>query len=105
PCGGSRMTQPNNAVTATVVFEDAEGAATDPDAGTSIIWRIYNRHRKLLESETQALADATKTATGTYTYDYTPPLSLAGAGFWIEAHATVGGKPQSAWAWTDVELP
>lgn len=78
-----------NAVIATVVFEDANGTATAPDG--SVVWTVYDQSQTSLDTETQALGDAT--ATGTYQFTYTPTSVET---IYIEASATVQSIPQVA---------
>lgn len=81
-----------NTDTWTVVFEDANGTATNPDADTSVVWTAsrYADGTSVLDTETQAVADAT--ATGTFVYVYVP--TSAGP-YYVKATATIGGVVQA----------
>lgn len=99
------MAEPLNPVYATVTFKNAGGVATDVDADTSIVWKIYNADLKILDSETQTTAQADHVDTGQYRFKYTPPLSLVGEDFLVSCTGTLGGDEQTAWAREPVELP
>lgn len=87
------MSITKNTITATVVFEDSAGTATNPDAGTDITWTVYDSNRREIAGagDSQAVADAT--ATGTFEFTYTP---TATGTYYVEAVATVGGVQQAA---------
>lgn len=79
-----------NADTWTVVFEDSNGVATDPDGNVTWTASRYEDGTGVLDTETQTLAQ--KTATGTFVYVYTP--TTAGP-YYVKASAVVGGAEQA----------